>query len=106
MARWKRGQEIYDKLMANLVESVSNHSDTFDISESNIIALAKTFVPEFINTLRVAEVILIHEFLMYRTEVRKDIRTPVYEYSGGDRIMAVTRYIQRHIDLELAKQFA
>lgn len=106
MARWNRGQEIYSKLISNLAESVSNHGDTFNISESNIIALAKTLVPEFINTLRVAEVILVHEFLMYETEVRKDIRTPVYEYSGGDRIMAVTRHIQRHIDLELAKQFA
>lgn len=106
MARWKRGQEIYDKLIANLAESVSNHNDLFDIGESGIIAYAKTCVPEFVNTLRVAEIILIHEFLMYKTEVRKDIRTPIYEYSGGDRIMAVTRYIQKNIDLELAKQYA
>lgn len=106
MARWRKGQELYDKLISNLAESVSNHNDTFDISESSIIAFAKSCVPEFINTLRVSEAILVHEFLMYKTEVRKDIRTPVYEYSGGDRVMAVTRYIQRHIGLELAKQFA
>jgi len=106
MARWKRGQEIYDKLIANLAESVSNHNDLFDIGESSIVAYAKSCVPEFVNTLRVAEVILIHEFLMYKTEVRKDIRTPVYEYSGGDRIASVTRYIQKNIGLELAKQYA
>lgn len=106
MARWKRGQEIYDKLVSNLAESVSNHNDTFDMSESSVLAFAKSCVPEFVNTLRVAEIILIHEFLMYKTEVRKDIRTPIYEYSGGDRIMAVTRYIQKNIDLELAKLYA
>lgn len=106
MARWKRGQEIYDKLIASLAESVSTANDTLIISDSSLVAFAKTCVPEFVNTLRVAEVILIHEFLMYKAEVRKDIRTPVYEYSGGDRIMSVTRYIQRNIDLELAKQYA
>ena len=106
MARWKRGQEIYDKLVSNLIESVSNHNDTFNIGEQGVITFAKSCVPEFVNTLRVAEVILIHEFLMYKTEVRKDIRTPIYKYSGGDRIAAVTRYIVKHIDLELAKQLA
>jgi len=106
MARWKRGQEIYDKLMSNLTESVSNHNDIFNIGEAGAVAFAKTVVPEFINALRVAEVILIHEFLMYNAEIKKDIRTPIYEYSGGDRIMAITRYIQRNISLELAKQYA
>jgi hypothetical protein len=106
MARWKRGQEVYSKLMSNLAEAVSNHNDLFNISEDSAVAYAKTLVPEFVNTLRVAEVILIHEYLMYKTEVRKDIRVPVYEYSGGDRIASVTRYIQKNIDLELAKQYA
>lgn len=106
MARWKRGQEIYDKLISNLAEYVSAHNDTFNISESSVMAYAKACVPEFVNTLRVADIILIHEFLMYKTEVTKDIRTPAYEYSGGDRIMAVTRYMQRNMSLELAKQYA
>lgn len=106
MARWKRGQDIYDKLMCNLAESVSNHNDTFDMSEASMLAFAKSCVPEFVNALRVAEVILIHEFLMYKTEVRKDIRTPIYEYSGGDRIAAIVRYMQKNIGLELAKLYA
>jgi hypothetical protein len=105
MARWKKGQEIYDKLISNLAEYVSEHNPSF-ISEDSITAYAKACVPEFINTLKVNEVILIHEFLIYKTEVRKDIRTPVYEYSGGDRIMSITRYIQRNIDLELSKLYA
>jgi len=105
MARWKRGQEIYDKLISNLAEYVSEHNSSV-ISEASITAYAKTCVPEFINALKVSEVILIHEFLIYKTEVRKDIRTPVYEYSGGDRIMSITRYIQRNIDLELSKLYA
>lgn len=106
MARWKRGQEIYDKLMSSLAENVSNTHDTFGISEHGAIAYAKTLVPEFVNTLRVAEIILIHEFLMYKTEVRKDVRTPAYEYSGGDRIAAVARYMQKCMHLELAKLYA
>lgn len=106
MARWKRGQEIHDKLIANLAEAVSNHNDAFNMGESSIAAFAKSCVPEFVNTLRVAEAILIHEFLMYQTEVRKDIRTPIYEYAGVDRIASVTRYIQKNIELELAKCFA
>jgi len=106
MAKWKRGQEVYDKLVSNLIESVSNHNDTFDLGESGLVAFAKSSVPEFVNALRVAEVILVHEFLMYKTEVRKDVRTPVYEYSGGDRIMSVVRYLQKNISLEMAKQFA
>lgn len=105
MARWKRGQDIYIKLMSNLAENVSNTHDTFGMSEHNIVAYAKTLVPEFVNTLRVAEVILIHEYLMYKTEVRKDIRVPAYEYSGGDRIAAVARYMQKHMHLELAKLY-
>jgi len=105
MARWKRGQEIYDKLISNLAEYVSENNPSI-ISEASITAYAKTCVPEFVNTLQVNEIILIHEFLIYKTEVRKDIRTPVYEYSGGDRIMSVTRYIQRNIDLELSKLYA
>lgn len=105
MARWKKGQDIYDKLISNLAEYVSEHTDSY-ISEASTTAYAKTCVPEFVNNLRINELILIHEFLMYKAEVRKDIRTPVYEYSGGDRIMSVTRYIQKNIGLELAKQYA
>lgn len=109
MARWKKGQEIYDKLISSLAEYVSEQCEFFTIreaGESKVMEFAKISVPDFINGLRVQDLILIHEYLMYLTEVRMDKSIPVYVYSGGDRVAAVTRYIQKNIDLELAKQFA
>jgi methylaspartate ammonia-lyase len=52
------------------------------------------------------DIVAIHEFLMYRAEITPDPRIPTYVYSGGDRVTSVSRYIMKHIDLELAKQYA
>ena len=101
MARWKRGQEIYEKLISNLGEYISEQT-----SDSRALAYAKSSIPEFIDGLTVKDLNLIHEYLSYRTEITPDIRTPTYVYSGGDRIAAVTRHLQKNIDLELAKCYA
>jgi len=107
MARWKKGQSIYTKLMDNLAEHVSTHyDDVMNPHHSGVIAYAKTSVLDFINHLKVEELILIHEYLMYMTEMRSNNRLPSYVYSGGDRITSVTRHLQKNIDLELSKQYA
>lgn len=103
MNRWRKGQEVYDKLVSSLAEYTSN-TDIVDPHQA--LAMAKSAIPEFVDGLRVSDVTLIHEYLMYITEMRKDIRTPVYVYTGGDRIMAVTKHLIKNIDLELAKQYA
>lgn len=106
---WKRGQDIYSKLVSNLAEHVSNECDFLTIKEANdekIINYAKAQVPEFIKDLKVKDVACLHEYFMYMSELRPDPRFPTYVYSGGDRIISVTRYIQKHIDKELAKQYA
>lgn len=105
MARWNKGKEVYTKLMDNLAEYVStNNQDVLD--EDRIIAFGKAAVFDFINNLKVEELALIHEYFMYMSEMRPDPRFPGYHYSGGDRVIAVTRYIQKNIALELAKQYA
>ena len=107
MARWKKGQSLYTKLMDNLAEHVSNHyDDVMNPHHSGVIAYAKTSVVDFINHLKVEDLILIHEYLMYMTEMRSNNRLTPYVYSGGDRVAAVTRHLQKNIDLELAKQYA
>lgn len=98
MARWKRGQEIYEKLISNLGEYISEQT-----SASRALAYAKSSIPEFVDGLTVKDLNLIHEYLSYRTEIRPDTRTPSYEYCGGDRIVSVTRYLLKNIDLELSK---
>lgn len=105
MARWKKGQEVYDKLMDNLVEYVSTNNENV-LDEERVIEFAKSGVFDFVNNIKVEELALIHEYFMYMSEMRPDPRFPVYHYSGGDRIIAVTRYIQKNIALELAKQYA
>jgi len=105
MARWIKGKEVYTKLMDNLAEYVSIHNDRV-LNQQRIDTFAKNAVLDFINNLKVNELALIHEYLMHQSELRYDPRFPVYHYSGGDRIIAVTRYIQKHIGLELAKQYA
>ena len=93
--------------MDNLAEHVSTHyDDIINPRSSGVIAYAKACVPDFIDGLTVKDLALIHEYLMYITEMRSDIRIPTYVYMGGDRIMSVTRHIQKNIDLELAKQYA
>lgn len=106
---WKSGQSKYDTLISSITEYVSNQLDittTRMAKDSTVINMARGVVADFVNNLRVSDVISIHDYLMYVTEMRTDNRMPVYVYSGGDRATAVTRYIQKNIDLELAKQFA
>ena len=102
MARHRKGQDTYEKLVANIGEYVSDLST----SEKEVIAKAKASVPEFISQLRVLDLTDIHEYLMYRTEINPDPRIPTYEYRGGDRIISVTRYLLKNIDFELSKIYA
>ena len=109
MARWKKGQSVYSKLVSNLGEYVSEQCEFFTIresGESKVIEFARVSIVDFVNGLKVDDLLSIHEYLMYMTEMRPDPRFPTYVYSGGDRIASVTRYLQKNIDLELAKQFA
>ena len=102
MARWKSGQAIYDKFIANLAEYVSNECK----DEKRVVEFGKVAVPDFIANLRVEELTLIHEYLMYMAEMRPDIRVPTYVYHGGDRVISVTRHIQKNLELELSKLYA
>lgn len=110
MPMWKKGQETYEKLIENIGAWVSSSTNEgvleFDHSPSKVIKYAQDIIPEFINGLRVMDLVAIHEYLMYRAEITPDPRVPTYVYSGGDRVTSVTRYILKHIDLELAKQYA
>jgi len=109
MARWKQGESIYNKLVTNLAEHVSAQCEFLTIREaghSKVLDFARVCVVDFVNCLRVEELNLMHEYLMHQSEMRLDPRFPMYMYSGGDRITSVTCYLQKNIDLELAKQFA
>lgn len=106
---WKKGQTIYEKLVSNLAEYVSQQCELFTLRESGekkVVEFARVSIIDFINGLTVSDLLSIHEYLMYMTEMRPDPRFPTYVYSGGDRIASVTRYLQKNIDLELAKQYA
>jgi len=108
MARWNKGEELYDKLISNLAEYVSEQCENFTLRESGnnkVIEFAKVSVFDFVNELKVEDMALIHEYFMF-IRTRKDPRWPVYTYNGGDRAIAVTRYIQNNIELELSKQYA
>ena len=102
MARHRKGQDTYEKLIANIGEYVSDLST----SEKEVIAKAKTSVPDFVSGLKVLDLTDIHEYLMYRAEMNPDPRIPTYEYRGGDRIISVTRYLLKNIDIEMAKLYA
>lgn len=109
MTRWRKGETIYNKLVSNLAEYVSNQLDILTVRESTatrVIDFARAHVNEFVNELKVNDLLLIHEYLMYMTEMRPDKTFPSYVYSGGDRVASVTRYLLKNIDLELAKQYA
>ena len=109
MAKWKKGQSIYNQLVTNLTTFVSDSMDfltTHQAKEDRVITYARAHVPEFVNGLTITDLLSIHEYLMYMTEMKPDPRFPTYVYSGGDRIASVTRYLQKNIDLELAKQYA
>lgn len=101
MAKWRTGQDVYTKFIENLAEYVSEHCGTVDP-----VVYGKQAIPEFVEQLKVKDIVLIHEYLMYITEMRPDIRVPAYVYSGGDRVISVTRYLMKNLDLELAKQYA
>lgn len=108
MARWNQGEALYDKFISNLTEYVSEQCEHFTLRESGehkVIEFARVSVFDFVNELKVEDMALIHEYFMF-IRTRKDPRWPIYHYNGGDRAIAVTRYIQRTIELELAKQLA
>lgn len=101
---WKQGQERYNTLVENIVaHSTSNEHVQ---SAAAVVNKAKDCIPEFVSGLRVMDLVAIHEYLMYMSELRLDPRFPVYVYSGGDRVMAVTRYLLKNIEIELARQLA
>jgi hypothetical protein len=109
MAKWKLGQALYDTLIAGILENVTASCESFTIREAGhnqLVAFAKVTAIDFIGALAVKDLILIHEYFMYCTEMKPDPRFPTYVYTGGDRIAAVTRYIQKHMDLEMAKAYA
>ena len=103
---WKKGQSIYQQLVSNLAEYVSEQCEHFTLRESGhnqVIEFARISIVDFIHGLEVGDLLSIHEYLMYMTDMKPDPGFPAYVYSGGDRITAVTRYLQKHVDLELAK---
>ena len=107
MASWKKGQSTYQTLVSNIGAWVTEGvSEIGEHSETTVTANAKTVVPEFVSGLRVMDLTDIHEYLMYRSEINPDPHTPTYVYSGGDRIISVTRYLLKNIDLEMAKLYA
>lgn len=109
MSNWKKGQILYETLISNILENVSENCEWFTIREAGsdqVVAFAKVTALDFINELKVKDLILIHEYFMYMSELKPDPRFPTYVYTGGDRVTAVSRYIQKNIDLEMAKQYA
>ena len=106
MSNCRHGKERYEALIENIGEWASNDINGKEPSPKTVIDKAKTSVPEFVSGLRVLDLTAIHEYLMYTAEIRPDIRTPVYVYTGGDRIISVTRYLLKNIEYELAKQYA
>lgn len=110
MAQWKKGQDVYERLTHNIGEWLSSCADEgvleVNRTPNKVVDLAKTIIPDFVSGLKVADVIDIHEYLMYMSTLRPDPRFPTYVYSGGDRIISVTRFLLKNIDLELAKQYA
>jgi len=109
MSSWKKGQILYETLISNILENVSENCEHFTIREaghSQVVSFAKVTAVDFINELKVKDLISIHEYFMYCSEMKPDPRFPTYVYTGGDRVAAVTRYIQKHMDVEMAKAYA
>jgi hypothetical protein len=109
MAKWKKGQSVYNQLVTNLATFVSDKLDfltAHQTKEDQVVTYARARVPEFVDGLTVTDLLSIHEYLVYMTDMKPDPRFPTYMYSGGDRIASVTRYLQKNIDLELARQYA
>ena len=100
-----KDKQVYERFISDYLEHIQE-SCAFCETEEQIITYAKTHIPEFVEALSVKKALQLHDYLMCITETRKDNRIPIYVYSGGDRIISVTRYLQKYIDLELAKQYA
>ena len=106
MSNWRHGKERYEALIENIGEWASNDINGKEPSPQTVIDIAKNSIPEFVSGLRVLDLTAIHEYLMYRSEINPDPRTPTYVYSGGDRVISVTRYLLKNIDFELSKIYA
>ena len=100
-----KDKQVYERFISDYLEHIQE-ACAFCTTENQIITYAKAHIPEFVEALSVKKALQLHDYLMYVTETRKDNRIPLYVYSGGDRIISVTRYLQKYIDLELAKQYA
>ena len=102
MTRWRQGQQVYQ----SLISEINGYGSLQTNDPYSIPALAKSNVSDFIEKLSVKDVIYIHEYLAHRNQIRPNIKIPVYEYHGGDRIISVTRYVLKNIDSELANSYA
>lgn len=105
MANWKQGQGVYEQLISDFAEHITE-ACAFYTDNNKVIDYARMHIPEYIEALPVKKLVQIHEYLMYMTELKPDPRFPAYFYNGGDRVISVSRYLQKYIDLELSKQFA
>ena len=102
---WKKNQLVYDSFVSAILENIQEEC-MLCTTEKQIIDYAKNNIYDYVEALPVKKLVQIHEYLMYMAELKPDPRFPTYVYSGGDRIISVTRYFQKHIDLILAKQYA
>jgi len=100
-----KDRQVYESFISDYLEHIQE-TCAFCNTEKQIIEYAQTHIFEFVEAIPVKKLIQIHEYLMYITETKPDVRIPSYYYSGGDRIISVTRYLQKHIDLDLSKQYA
>ena len=100
-----KDKHVYESFISDYLEHIQE-ACAFCETEKQIIDYAKVHIPEFVEALPVKKLIQLHNYLMYITETKPDVRTPSYHYSGGDRIISVTGYLQKYIDLELFKQYA
>jgi len=98
--RYKSGETAFRQLCSAIAEHASNASVTG--APEAAVAIARADVPDMVHAMRARDIIAIHMYLMYLTDMRPDARWPAYEYTGGDRIMAVCKYLQRHMELVLA----
>jgi len=102
---WKKGKDVYNQLIQSIVQRCDQAGDFHD-NEEKIIGYAKYQVTEFVERLTVKNLTLVHVYLVYMSELKPDPLFPTYRYTGGDRIISVTRYLIKYIELELAKQYA
>jgi hypothetical protein len=101
---WSKGKDVYNQLIQSIVEHCDQAGDLYD-NEEKVIGYAKYRVFEFVEALTVKNLTLIHVYLVYMSELKSDPLFPAYVYTGGDRIISVTRYLFKYIELELAKRY-